>query len=70
MPTYLDTSGLAARAGLSPSTIRAYWARRPHLLPAPDAMTSGTPGWLPATVDAWLAARPGPTGRPRKHVAS
>jgi len=63
MLTYLDTAGLAERAGLTPSTTRTYLCR--GQLPAPDVMVGRTPGWLPETVDAWLAARPGRTGRPR-----
>lgn len=64
MPTYLDTAGLALRAGLSASSARTYLCR--GQLPHPDVHVGRTPGWLPETVDAWLAARPGRTGRPRK----
>lgn len=66
---YLDTAALAARVGLSPDTIRTYRRRTPHLVPEPDVMVGEFAGWLPETVDAWLAQRPGPGvggGRPRK----
>ena len=38
-------------------------------LPEPDALIGSTRGWLPETIDAWNAARPGRGsggGRPRK----
>lgn len=57
---YLSLAGLAARAGISHQTARTY--QRDNRLPAPDAIIGdggGTHGWLPETVDAWQAARPG-----------
>lgn len=64
---YLSLADIAARVGVEPSTIRTY--RSQGRLPEPDAMTGPTPGWLPATVDAWVKNRPGRGvggGRPRK----
>lgn len=58
---YLGTADFAARAGLAPATIRSYM--RKGLTPTADVVIT-TPsgplrGWAPATIDAWLAARPG-----------
>ncbi|OTA27327.1 hypothetical protein B9G54_01475 [Alloscardovia macacae] len=35
-------------------------------LPEPDAIVGRSRGWLPETIDAWQATRPGHGGRPRK----
>lgn len=68
--TYLSMGDIAGRLGLSVNTIRSYSNKR--MLPAPDALTgvAGQPvrGWLPETIDAWNAARPGHGGRPKKQV--
>lgn len=60
--TYLATSAVAQRLGLSPETIRAYIKR--GMLPEPDAILDDRGrmlrGWLPATIDAWQASRPRP----------
>ena len=53
MITYLSASELAERIGVSPNTIKRY------VLPEPDAVIGKVRGWLPETVDAWNAARPG-----------
>nr|DAV32281.1 MAG TPA: Pyocin activator protein PrtN [Caudoviricetes sp.] len=58
---YLGAADFAARVGLAPATIRSYM--RKGLTPPADVVIT-TPsgplrGWLPATIDAWLAARPG-----------
>lgn len=59
--TYLGLADVAARAGLSAGTVDNY--RRKGYLPEPDAViTSGdrlVRGWLPETVDYWMAHRPG-----------
>lgn len=70
MITYLSLADIAERVGVEASTIRTY--RSQGRLPEPDAMTGPTPGWLPETVDEWMAARPGRGvggGRPRKQGA-
>ena len=54
-PAYLDTGGLAARAGLTAGSARTYLSR--GKLPPPDVHIGKTPGWTTATVDAWIAAR-------------
>lgn len=66
---YLDMHAVADRLGLSYKTIRGYHTKasrrrreqdsRPGDFPAPDAIYGGSPVWEPATVDAWLARRPG-----------
>lgn len=58
---YLGAADFAARAGLAVATIRSYM--RKGLTPPADVVIT-TPsgplrGWLPQTIDAWLAARPG-----------
>lgn len=53
MIRYLSPSELAARIGVKTATLCRY------KLPEPDAMIGRTRGWLPETIDAWNAARPG-----------
>lgn len=50
---YLSRTEVAERIGVQPSTLGRY------KLPDPDATVGSTRGWLPETVDAWNAARPG-----------
>jgi hypothetical protein len=60
---YLSRSEVAERIGVAPDTLGRY------KLPEPDALIGSTRGWLPATIDAWNASRPGRGvggGRPRK----
>ncbi len=58
---YLALSGLAARVGITTGTAQRYGHE--GRLPTPDVLVGDGPravrGWLPATVDAWQAARPG-----------
>lgn len=62
---YLGLSALAERAGIRKSTAAAYG--RDGYLPAPDVVivegSRTVRGWSEATVDAWLAARPGSGAR-------
>lgn len=55
---YLSRTELAERIGVKVATLSRY------KLPEPDVIIGasgrGTMGWLPETVDAWNAARPGP----------
>lgn len=53
LTTYLTASEFAARIGVKTDTLNRY------TLPEPDAMIGRTRGWLPETVDAWNASRPG-----------
>lgn len=66
---YLSLNGLAERVGIAPSTAKRYLIDK--RLPEPDATigagSSPTFGWLPETVDAWQASRPGKGGRPCKN---
>lgn len=70
VPTVNDDRGLwdvvavAAALGISPASVRTY--RCKGLLPPPDEILGRSPGWRPATIEAWAATRSGRTGRPRK----
>jgi len=58
----LGAKEFAIRAGLKPSTFRAYLARGQADIPPPDFVTGAgkgkVPGWREATADAWIAKRP------------
>lgn len=63
----LDAAAAASRAGIKTATVYSYRTR--GAFPAPDEVLYGrTPVWRPETIDAWLASRPGRTGRPRKET--
>lgn len=53
---YLSVTEVADRAGLSRNTVKSY-SQIPGRLPEPDAMVGRVKGWLPETVDAWIARR-------------
>jgi predicted DNA-binding transcriptional regulator AlpA len=53
MTRYLSRTEVAERIGVTPGALSRY------KLPAPDVMIGDVRGWLPATIDAWQAARPG-----------
>jgi predicted DNA-binding transcriptional regulator AlpA len=56
---YLSRPEVADRIGVKTDTLNRYQ------LPAPDAQIGIRQiGWLPATIDAWQAGRPGKVGRP------
>lgn len=62
---YLGAADFAARAGLAVATIRSYMKK--GLTPPADVIIT-TPsgplrGWLPETIDAWQAERPGQGAR-------
>lgn len=72
---YLDTAAVAAKIGVTSETVRIYLKRtrkriadglplRPQDLPLPDEQFRRSPAWLEATIDAWIAARPGRGRRP------
>jgi hypothetical protein len=50
---YLSRAELAERIGVKSASLGRY------RLPEPDAMIGDIRGWLPETVDAWNASRPG-----------
>jgi predicted DNA-binding transcriptional regulator AlpA len=57
---YLSRPEVAARIGVQKDTLNRY------KLPPPDAQIGVRQvGWLPETIDAWQAARPGRGRRPR-----
>ncbi|MFC0266337.1 hypothetical protein [Alloscardovia macacae] len=60
MINYLSLSDIAERIGVKSTSMSLY------KLPEPDARIGRTRGWLPETIDAWQATRPGHGGRPRK----
>lgn len=53
MIRYLSLSEFADKVGVKRDTLKDY------KLPTPDAMIGRARGWLPETIDAWNAARPG-----------
>jgi predicted DNA-binding transcriptional regulator AlpA len=57
----LSMRQIAERANLAESTVRTYRSRGD--LPAPDVTIGTTPGWLPSTIDPWIAALPGQGSR-------
>lgn len=67
---YMDAEQVAAKVGITASSVRMYLKRsrrrlaegqelRPQDLPLPDITVSRSPAWLASTIDAWIAARPG-----------
>lgn len=72
---YLDTEGVASRAGVGTESIRIYLKRtrrrvseerelRPQDLPLPDITIGRSPAWRQSTIESWLSRRTRP-GRPR-----
>jgi predicted DNA-binding transcriptional regulator AlpA len=53
---YLTITEFAKRAGLSPNTLKSY-SHIPGRIPEPDAVVGRIQGWLPETVDEWIAKR-------------
>jgi len=53
---YLSVTEVADKAGLSRNTVKSY-SQIPGRLPEPDAMVGRVKGWLPETIDAWMARR-------------
>lgn len=75
---YLDLTGIAAAAGITPDSARTYHTRavanrrsgspKPGDLPEPDITIAGRPAWRADTIQTWMANRPGQGaggGRPR-----
>lgn len=58
---YLTRAQVAARLGIEPDTVTVYRYR--GKFPAPDQTYGPTALWLPATIDAWKATRPGTAWR-------
>ncbi|WP_333745993.1 MarR family transcriptional regulator [Streptomyces sp. IBSBF 2950] len=50
---------VADEIGVKVGTVRYYWSKKRHLLPNPDVVLNGKPGWYPATVKDWKSQRPG-----------
>lgn len=49
----MDYAAIAERTGLEPTVIRLWKSR--GKMPEPDFMIAQSPGWLPETIDAWVA---------------
>ncbi|NDL58625.1 MerR family transcriptional regulator [Phytoactinopolyspora mesophila] len=62
----LSMAEVARALEMETGTIRTY--RKRGVLPDPDVMIGDVPGWMPETIDAWNANRPG-RGRRRKDIA-
>jgi predicted DNA-binding transcriptional regulator AlpA len=56
MQTYLSVTDIAERTGLTLNTVKSY-SQIPGRLPPHDCMTGRVKGWLPETIDAWMAQR-------------
>ncbi|AAN07946.1 helix-turn-helix DNA binding protein [Mycobacterium phage Avani] len=56
MVRYLSITEVAERTGLALNTVKAY-SQVPGRLPEPDAIVGRVKGWLPETIDAWMARR-------------
>ncbi|MFE1131277.1 MULTISPECIES: TetR family transcriptional regulator [Streptomyces] len=50
---------VAKEAGVTPGTIRYYWSKKKHLLPAPHTTVNGKPLWRPTDIRAWAKNRLG-----------
>ncbi|WP_254593043.1 helix-turn-helix transcriptional regulator [Prescottella equi] len=57
MIQYLTLHEVASRIGVTYNTAKGYL--RKGLLPEADAAIGSRLGWLPATLDDWMGARPG-----------
>lgn len=65
----LDTKAVAALLGVAPTTVQRYRASdRVEGFPEPARHYGATPVWEVQQIRAWVAARPGRTGRPRKNA--
>ncbi|MDD7384776.1 MAG: transcriptional regulator [Actinomycetaceae bacterium] len=69
MIEYLGVKEFAERIGIGSGTVRSYLHK--GLLPEPDALVGigrrAVRGWLPETIDAWQANRPGRGARTDLH---
>lgn len=55
--SYLSRTQVAERIGVTPGALSRY------KLPPADVMIGDVRGWLPETIDAWQAQRPGQGAR-------
>lgn len=53
----METKDVAARLGVDPKTVRQYKLR--GVLPPPDESAGRSPLWRTATIETWIASRPG-----------
>ncbi len=56
---YWDIPRVAAEAGMQRKTIVKYYSSGDGIMPTPDIVLNGQPGWLPQTIAAFWASRPG-----------
>lgn len=73
-PTMLTMADVGELLGVDVATVRRYRMadRARYGFPEPDGVLGRTPWWSRATIDAWVAARPGKgagAGRPKKAAA-
>lgn len=55
--TYLTINDVARMIGVQPATLRKY--RSDNRLPKADIQIAQSPAWKPATIEKWIASRPG-----------
>ncbi|MGX1773523.1 hypothetical protein ACWIGW_15530 [Nocardia brasiliensis] len=70
---YLNRAQLADRIGVQSATLGKYKLPEPDVVVGPIEDDGTVPrgtvrGWLPETIDAWNADRPGHGGRPPKQT--
>lgn len=53
---YLGVTEVARRTGLSLNTVKSY-SQIPGRMPQPDCLVGRVKGWLPETIDTWIARR-------------
>ncbi len=56
MDRFLSIAEVARRTGLSLNTVKVY-SQIPGRMPEPDVLIGRVKGWLPETIDAWIAER-------------
>lgn len=63
----MDYAAIAERTGLEPAVLRLWKSR--GKMPEADFMIAQSPGWLPETIEAWMATFEGGRVPARKRSA-